>query len=69
METGLLGTSLFVPLLGFNLGVELGQLALVTVSLLGGMLLRDRVPAVMPQLVAAGLCGMGVFWFVGRTLA
>ena len=69
METGLLGTSLFVPLLGFNLGVELGQLALVTVALLGGMLLRDRVPAVMPQLVAAGLCGMGVFWFVGRTLA
>lgn len=69
METGLLGTSLFVPLLGFNLGVELGQLALVTVALLGSMLLRDRVPAVMPQLAAAGLCGIGVFWFVGRTLA
>jgi hypothetical protein len=69
METGLLGTSLFVPLLGFNLGVELGQLALVTVALLGGMLLRNRVPAIMPQLVAAGLCGIGVFWFVGRTLA
>lgn len=69
MDTGLLGTALFVPLLGFNLGVELGQLALVTVALLGGMLLRDRVPAVVPQLVAAGLCGIGVFWFVGRTLA
>jgi hypothetical protein len=68
METGLLGTSLFIPLLGFNLGVELGQLVLVTVALLGGVLLRDRVPAVMPQLVAAGLCGIGVFWFVGRTL-
>jgi len=26
METGLLGSSLFVPLLGFNLGVEAGQL-------------------------------------------
>lgn len=69
METGLLGTSLLVPLLGFNLGVELGQLALVAVALLGGVLLRDRVPAVMPQLIAAGLCGIGVFWFVGRTLA
>jgi hypothetical protein len=69
MDTGLLGTSLFVPLLGFNLGVELGQLVLVTIALLGGMLLRDRIPAVMPQLVAAGLCGIGVFWFVGRTLA
>lgn len=69
METGLLGSSLFVPLLGFNLGVELGQLVLVTVALLGGMLLRNRVPTIMPQLVAAGLCGIGVFWFVGRTLA
>ena len=34
-----------------------------------GMLLRNRVPQVLPQLVAAGLCGIGVFWFVGRTLA
>lgn len=69
MDTGLLGTSLFVPLLGFNLGVELGQLIVVTIALLGGMLLRDRVPVLVPQLVAAGLCGIGVFWFVGRTMA
>jgi hypothetical protein len=69
METGLLGTSLVVPLLGFNLGVELGQLALVAVTLLGIRMLRNRVPQLMPQLVAAGLCGIGVFWFVGRTLA
>lgn len=68
METGLLGTSLFVPLLGFNLGVEFGQLILVSVALLGGMLLRNRLPQIVPQLVAAGLCGIGVFWFVGRTL-
>jgi len=69
MDTGLLGTSLLVPLLGFNLGVELGQLALVSVALLGGLLFRNRVPQLVPQLVAAGLCGIGVFWFVGRTLA
>ncbi len=68
METGLLGTSLFVPLLGFNLGVEFGQLILVTVALLGGMLLRGHVPKIAPQLVAACLCGVGVYWFVGRTL-
>jgi hypothetical protein len=69
METGLLGTSLLVPLLGFNLGVELGQLILVTVALFAGVLLRNHVPRIVPQLVAAGLCGIGVFWFVGRTLA
>ncbi len=69
METGLLGTSLLVPLLGFNLGVELGQLILVVVALLGAMLLRNHVPRILPQLVAACLCGVGVYWFVGRTLA
>lgn len=69
METGLLGASLFVPLLGFNLGVELGQLILVTVVLFCSMLLRNRVPQILPQLVAASLCGIGIYWFVGRTLA
>lgn len=69
MQTGLLGTSLFVPMLGFNLGVELGQLLIVAIALLAGMLVKQRIPAQLPQLVAAGLCGIGVFWFVGRTLA
>jgi hypothetical protein len=69
METGLLGTSLLVPLLGFNLGVEFGQLILVTVALLGALAFRNRVPPIMPQLIAAGLCGVGVYWFVDRTLA
>lgn len=69
MDTGLLGTSLLVPLLGFNLGVELGQLIIVVAAVLGAMLLRRHIPQVMPQLVAASLCGVGIFWFVGRTLA
>jgi hypothetical protein len=69
METGLLGTSLLAPLLGFNLGVELGQLILVVAALLAGMMLRNHVPRIVPQLVATGLCGIGVFWFVGRTMA
>lgn len=67
METGLLGTSLFVPLLGFNLGVEVGQLALVVVVLGVAALLRGRVPAIAPAAVAAGLCGIGIYWFAGRT--
>ena len=69
METGLLGTSLFMPLLGFNLGVEAGQLILVAIAIGVGAVLRDRVPPVLPQSAAAGLCGIGVFWFVSRTLA
>jgi hypothetical protein len=69
METGLLGTSLFVPLLGFNLGVEAGQLSLVAIAIGVGALLRERVPPVLPQMAAGSLCGIGIFWFVTRSLA
>ena len=68
METGILGTSLFIPLLGFNLGVEVGQLILVAVALGVAALLRDKVPRVVTSMLAAGLCGVGIYWFVGRTL-
>jgi len=69
METGLLGTSLFVPLLGFNLGVELGQLIIVAAVLLAARLLHRHAPRLLPQYAAAGLCAIGVFWFVERTIA
>ena len=68
METGILGTSLFVPLLGFNLGVEIGQLLLVAVALGLATAFRNRVPRMLTPILAAGLCGVGVYWFVDRTL-
>jgi hypothetical protein len=68
MQTGILGTSLFIPLLGFNLGVEVGQLILVAIALAIASLLRDKVPRVVTPMLAASLCGIGVYWFVGRTL-
>ena len=69
METGILGTSLFVPLLGFNLGVEIGQLTLVAAALAAASLLGNRLPDWAAPMLAAGLCGIGIFWFVGRTFA
>ena len=69
METGILGTSLLIPLLGFNLGVEVGQLILVAIALAIASLLRDKLPRVVMPMLAASLCGVGVYWFVGRTLA
>ena len=69
METGILGTSLFIPLLGFNLGVEVGQLILVAIALGIASLLRNRLPRFVIPMLAASLCSVGVFWFVGRTLA
>ena len=69
METGLLGASLFIPLLGFNLGVEVGQLIIVAIALGLGALIGRRLPEALPQVAAASLCGIGVFWFVSRTIA
>lgn len=69
METGLGGASLFAPLLGFNVGVEAGQLVIVAAVLVVAKLIKDRTPPVLPQLVAAGLCGTGIFWFMTRTMA
>jgi hypothetical protein len=69
METGVLGTSLMVPLLGFNLGVELGQLTIVALVLLAASLAGRHLPNFAPALLAAGLCGTGLFWFASRTLA
>ena len=69
METGLLGRNLLAPLLGFNLGVEFGQLLFVAIAISLAALFRRQTPAFLPPVIAACLCGVGVFWFVGRTLA
>lgn len=68
-----LPTDRLVPaLLGFNLGVELGQLGIVllvwpTLALAGRVTppaLRHRAG----QLATAGLCGLGVYWLTMRSL-
>jgi hypothetical protein len=59
---------LFLPLAGFNIGIELGQLALIAVMLSIGVLLKRRVKlqAFATELTSAVICGLGVFWFVQR---
>jgi len=69
MDTGITGDSLLVPLLGFNLGVELGQLALLCLAFVAAWLLRNTQAHRLAPLGAAALAGIGVFWFVGRSLA
>ena len=69
METGLQGGALLVPLLGFNLGVEAGQLLLVAAALAAYAALGRFLPRATPAVAAASLCGIGVFWFVTRTIA
>lgn len=58
-------------LLGFNLGVEVGQLSLVFV-LLGLVFVLRRLKLAPPRpivvdTVAAALVGVGLYWFLGRS--
>lgn len=59
-------------LLAFNLGVEAGQL-IVVLLVVASLLLLKRLPVPLPRMsfdvLAAGLFGLGVFWFVSRSLA
>jgi hypothetical protein len=58
-------------LIGFNLGVEVGQLSVVLVLLLLVALLRKFKLAlprpIVVETVAAGLVGLGLYWFVARS--
>ena len=60
-------------LVGFNLGVELGQLTLVlSVTLLAYGLMRMKLApprAIVVEVASACLVGLGTFWFVGRSFS
>jgi hypothetical protein len=62
--------SRLVPaLLGFNVGVELGQLAVVTIGWLALTTMERRAPGArrrIAEIGSAAICGLGLFWFVTR---
>jgi hypothetical protein len=71
LELRLPSGQLFSILLGFNLGVEIGQLTLVLAAL-GAVVLLRRAKLALPRpivvdTVSAGLVGLGVYWFIGRS--
>jgi hypothetical protein len=54
-------------LFGFNLGVELGQLAIVVVAWpLLRLVAKTAAGARVAEVGSAAICGLGVFWFVTR---
>jgi HupE / UreJ protein len=67
MPTGMLAKLL----VGFNLGVEVGQLAVVGLLIAFVALLRKLKLAwprpIVVDTVAAGLVGLGLFWFIQRS--
>ena len=73
LDAGLAEGRMLAALFGFNLGVELGQVALVALIWATARIVLARLRATDRQLgfeVANGaLCGLGLFWFIGRALA
>jgi hypothetical protein len=71
-ETGLAtsGTSLVVPLFAFNLGVELGQLAVAApvVPALWGMRRWAPFPRYVVPGISVTVAGAGFYWLAQRTL-
>lgn len=70
-ETGLSSGRLAQALLGFNLGVELGQLAIVAALWPPYRLLLSRSPAMRPvavQVGSAAVLAAGLFWFLARAM-
>ncbi|RIV84761.1 HupE/UreJ family protein [Aurantiacibacter xanthus] len=68
-EFGLPQAQLGWALAGFNIGVELGQLAIVVPVALALGWLRGRVPAVANRIAVGGslaVIAAGVYWFVDR---
>jgi hypothetical protein len=63
---------LLPALVGFNVGVELGQLAVVLLlwPLLRGLarLREGRVERLVAEVGSAAICGLGLFWFLTRAL-
>lgn len=62
---------LLESLLGFNIGVELGQLVVIGAALVLGLAVQ-RLPARLAQhaapIAGAALFGLGLYWFVGRLI-
>jgi hypothetical protein len=65
VDAGLPGAALARVLLGFNLGVEAGQLAVVAAVFPLVSVARRWRPAVL-EVGSAAVAGLGVFWFVTR---
>jgi hypothetical protein len=60
-------------LVGFNLGVEIGQLSVVT-AIVGGVVMLRRFRLTLPRPIvvdvcASGLVLIGVYWFVSRSFS
>lgn len=70
LDMGLPDNQRFISLLGFNLGVEAGQLAVVALALpaIACLSRQPSYPARIMKLGSAGIAMIAAFWFLQRAL-
>jgi hypothetical protein len=69
-----LPTERLVPaLIGFNLGVELGQIGVILLVwpllAIGARYASNESRRLVGELLAAGLCGLGLYWLAERAFS
>jgi hypothetical protein len=63
------GAALFRALVGFNLGVEIGQLVFVVIALpLLILMSQGRGAQLTPRLASLAAAAIGTYWFFERVL-
>lgn len=70
-DVGLPEGSVLPALVGFNVGVELGQLAIVAIAVLAARAARARIEAApwVRRAACYALGSLGAYWLVARTVA
>ncbi len=71
LEVGLPEQAIVPALVGFNIGVELGQIAIVLALVAIAALWRRWLPGGLPAaaVLNASLCAIGSYWFVQRLIS
>ena len=69
-EVGLPQESIYLALIGFNLGVEIGQIIAASFFLLALLFIRKLKTInekIIESILAISLVGIGAFWFIERS--
>ena len=66
-DAGMASESVLWPLLGFNLGLEFGQICIIFICWIIYSKAEHFIEEPLPSILSGSLFGLGYFWFLTRT--
>ena len=66
-DSGIENTDILWPLLGFNLGLEFGQLCIIATVWIIFRRIKHLIKEPIPSIASGGLFGIGFYWLILRT--